>query len=198
MSKSNISQNQTKANLDIDTGAGWKSPLEESFDTVLTTSFEDLIDDVVPGATKAIQKCVLKIAMLMDAVDAGVKTHKLSDASGLGPPVINKAVKDIKVAADRMKKGSEGPEADQKGLRDNLLTITTGAGGFFDLRTRLKINNTAVLNSAYGHLALGVDGDQSPATWLAKQSRKKTVVGIGWSPEPSPVISIEGMPHANT
>lgn len=79
-------------------------------------------------------------------------------------------------------------------ILNNIVTITEGKGGFFNLQTNGRISGAEVLNSAYGHLIDGV----LPGTWLRTQPAKQVAQGIGWMPSAQKFIDLDNRRLVNT
>lgn len=81
----------------------------------------------------------------------------------------------------------------QHQILENIVTISEGAGGYFNLETRGFAGKKSVIDGTYTHLT-----EVMASTWLCRQIGKKTAQGIGWLPSDEQFIWLEGRKLANT
>lgn len=82
----------------------------------------------------------------------------------------------------------------QSQILENIVTLTEGAGGYFNLESRAFISGANPLNSAYADLV----EDVLPSSWLRTSPAKHLAQGIGWLPSTSKFIELDGRRLVNT
>lgn len=73
----------------------------------------------------------------------------------------------------------------------------TGGDKYFDLVTR-ELHEPKVLNRIYAKNFPGVKNNPAAASSIDKHPRKRMVQGVGWLPNPSAIIQLDGKELANT
>ena len=111
------------------------------------------------------------------------------------------AFRDVEAASGAGESGQDmAPVADtpewvnQSEIFNNIVTITEGRGGFFNLESRAFIDNGGVINSNWAELVDGV----LPATWLRTMPGKMTAQGVGWHPIGDKFIHLNGRKLVNS
>ena len=161
-------------------------------------SFQDQVDNYVTAGHPADQlsACIDRIAIESDPAQIATLVQVLVDVCPMNKKDIGDAIKRIKRAARQVEGGSLGQDADRAWLLSNMVTLTTGSGGYFNLLNLSKINTPRVLDSAFGHM--NVDEELSPSTWLMKTNNKQSADGICWSPSPEQFVTVGGQAMVNS
>lgn len=87
-----------------------------------------------------------------------------------------------------------GGASDSKWLLENIVLMTEGVGGVYNL-DRNVLQSFQALNATYGHMRLG---DETPSTVVTNSPIKQTADRIGWHPVSDKTFDYDGHTYLNT
>jgi len=171
----------------------------DDVEVIPATTFQDQVDNYVRAGHPADQlgACINTIALEADAALISTMIQTLQDVCPMNKAEIKDAIKQVKRVARQVEGGSQGTNADQAWLLSSMVTLATGEA-YYNMQDNVAVRDVARLNSLYGHLSLGPDGNTGPGAWLAEQPNKDVCRGIGWLPVPDKKVVIDGVQYVNS
>lgn len=78
----------------------------------------------------------------------------------------------------------------------NIVLMSTGKGGYFNLANKTRMDSAAVLDNRYMHIF--PEGGDRPSKYIAELGSKLTAEGVGWHPTDNPFFNIGDLRYCNT